>query len=1263
MALNFELDDLIAAFNQIKDTLQDVGNSDAKTGVMFANLYAQALKYQQVLEKIEGKQVQLEDLVQILGKNNLQIQKTTNYLNKYADQLEKVSLAERLQKNPNDHLGNIQTLEKEIALKDDYIEKLKLQKQLNNEVNKLNAKQGNVDSVIAAQAAEINRLNLLKNKGNLDKQIELVREEAQTYKEGTREKVSTESKLQMLLNRKAELEQKILAAEIQIKEAQIGNDPAKRLEYYNEILKKTEEGSIAWYLILVKIAKSQAKLNRQEQIKQYNQEKQAIENNINSIKKELDLRNKVTEAQQKTQQSALSLAQNIPGFQNIEATYNKIYKIFQDISTLVNQKQYISKLQSQMTMAQKQTDELNKRLQEQYKKLSDLKNAKLNTNTSNTNVQNNQENNQNVNVQENAQDTVNTLEQVQQSAQQTSGAVQQVQGELGQLQQKFAIITGIIAAQVSALMLFKKAADETTEAAEKLMKAQVEQIKKIAEVAGVLSGVTPILNQFTKIWKSFVSQIQMKLNYYQLKQFFSEGLSLAGEAQKQIAVVNSKFGEYQDEILKYAQSASQALGVSQQDVLKQANRYGGILKGWGLQAQESANLFIGVSNAAAASMLRTGKQYEYMMDKFNSYTAGPRAVSTELNELGLGYAATTDDLRTFSKELGYNFDNMNDTQRKYVELVYIAEKSEPIVNNLTKYYDTFSFRLKMLEQQIDNLKQAFGGLAQSLAYTLMPAIINVINFLQQLVNYINSILKKIFKIPDLEIDGQDAQQTMEDVQDQLDEIQNKLGQLDEVDVLSDQAQKNSEEGLFGGLYTDDNTSNIQNQQNAMLQIPEELKKRWGDVTRSIGDHLKNIIETTTAYLEQRAPQIREMFMSFGDVGLEAMNIVTGGFDMFLEHATQDGGVFDQIIANATGAANGLTKILQDNETKLQETIAYALDIVANQVNIVAEQFNKLFNDPDGVASVERFIDTLHTLTEDIDKQLEKNKGLIQDILKNGYKLILDTLSQIGTQIHNIFFTEDEQGYQLVDKILGTVNEILKQLDEFINSEDGAKFIRGLIILLAAKLGTMVAKGWVMFQVTKFVANAAADVYDFFKWIQDTIQNAIRAAGDLGNTLINKFRELENMPIIGDLIKLFLGDKSNLEIAIDAKDIAKEAAKYAISPGQWYASNAVKFYPKKKFASGGIVSGRVNALVGEYSNAQTNPEVISPLNKLRSMIGQEDNTRLIQTIVNKIDDIDQKLNNIQNKSNDIYLDGQVISRNVVNNINKTTITNGRSPLMA
>jgi hypothetical protein len=45
------------------------------------------------------------------------------------------------------------------------------------------------------------------------------------------------------------------------------------------------------------------------------------------------------------------------------------------------------------------------------------------------------------------------------------------------------------------------------------------------------------------------------------------------------------------------------------------------------------------------------------------------------------------------------------------------------------------------------------------------------------------------------------------------------------------------------------------------------------------------------------------------------------------------------------------------------------------------------------------------------------------------------------------------------------------------------------------------------------------------------------------------------------------------------------------------------------AQGGIAFGPTNALVGEYPGASTDPEVVAPLSKLKSMLGNQMNVQL------------------------------------------------------
>ena len=49
----------------------------------------------------------------------------------------------------------------------------------------------------------------------------------------------------------------------------------------------------------------------------------------------------------------------------------------------------------------------------------------------------------------------------------------------------------------------------------------------------------------------------------------------------------------------------------------------------------------------------------------------------------------------------------------------------------------------------------------------------------------------------------------------------------------------------------------------------------------------------------------------------------------------------------------------------------------------------------------------------------------------------------------------------------------------------------------------------------------------------------------------------------------------------------------------------------EFAKGGIVSGPTLGLMGEYPGARNNPEVIAPLDKLKSMIGDQGGSSQVQ----------------------------------------------------
>jgi hypothetical protein len=70
----------------------------------------------------------------------------------------------------------------------------------------------------------------------------------------------------------------------------------------------------------------------------------------------------------------------------------------------------------------------------------------------------------------------------------------------------------------------------------------------------------------------------------------------------------------------------------------------------------------------------------------------------------------------------------------------------------------------------------------------------------------------------------------------------------------------------------------------------------------------------------------------------------------------------------------------------------------------------------------------------------------------------------------------------------------------------------------------------------------------------------------------------------------------------------------------------------KFANGGLVYGPTLGIMGEYGGASSNPEVIAPLSRLRSLLGEGGGTGRSEV---KFRIEGRELVGILNKQNNIY----------------------------
>lgn len=153
----------------------------------------------------------------------------------------------------------------------------------------------------------------------------------------------------------------------------------------------------------------------------------------------------------------------------------------------------------------------------------------------------------------------------------------------------------------------------------------------------------------------------------------------------------------------------------------------------------------------------------------------------------------------------------------------------------------------------------------------------------------------------------------------------------------------------------------------------------------------------------------------------------------------------------------------------------------------------------------------------------------------------------------------------------------------------------------------------LYKATKRALERTAKLWtSFAKGVQSNLQGISRIMGTLGNIVsgnagawlqwgANVLSAIAG--VLPQLLALFTGN-----ISVAASEAAKSQSGIPII-GPIAAVSAVASVvgallslPKPTaFAEGGIVSGPTYALVGEYPGATNNPEVIAPLNKLRSLI--------------------------------------------------------------
>jgi hypothetical protein len=210
----------------------------------------------------------------------------------------------------------------------------------------------------------------------------------------------------------------------------------------------------------------------------------------------------------------------------------------------------------------------------------------------------------------------------------------------------------------------------------------------------------------------------------------------------------------------------------------------------------------------------------------------------------------------------------------------------------------------------------------------------------------------------------------------------------------------------------------------------------------------------------------------------------------------------------------------------------------------------------------------------LDSQLNVSLKLTRGNLIAQATAIEQTMAKVGVAMFASFGTGAFPALlAFFDKLKGKLEAVdidaLRAADALKNMND---VLRSLQTNVLVEIGT---------QLGNIFSGVEVDTKPFFNFIADTLIQ-------LGTQLIM-------------LSKLFISIQALFASGGALAPFAIPIGIAAIAAGT--ALKNMVSDKASKFANGGIVSGPTMGLVGEYPGASSNPEVIAPLDKLKSMIGE------------------------------------------------------------
>jgi hypothetical protein len=656
----------------------------------------------------------------------------------------------------------------------------------------------------------------------------------------------------------------------------------------------------------------------------------------------------------------------------------------------------------------------------------------------------------------------------------------------------------------------------------------------------------------------------------------ASAIKMASDMDESMNKVDVAFKNSSKEVKDFAKKTLKEFGVTQSAALDTAALFGDMGTSMGLTTQEAASMATGL--VGLSGDLSSFKNIE--QDIAKTALAGIFTGETEsLKQLGIVMTQTNLELFAMEQGIRKSMAEMTEAEKVNLRYAFVMSKTANAQGDFARTSDGFANQLRILQGNIQEITTEFGK-------RLLPTATKIVNKFNEIAETLNKLAPE-----------------QQDSIILFAGIAAAIGPV--ILALAGMAQAAS--FVAGGL--------------AILAGPVGLIAaafagaaaliiyNWDEVVKLFkSDTVMGMFSTVIVAGKELYDALKALFSQVKTAVLSIWSAMEGDFSAITMNITEQikysfGNMFAILV---TLIRTGSALLSEDWEKAMELLLQITKRVFSGIGTAIITALQTILK---GFGAISKALGGFDTVSNAAIEGLEKVKELIKidPLALDPARFAFDAFKDTIEEINKALGVTDT----LTKKVGGTGASAPKQLEALAPKKADPFSVETTSLNLPAfKEESGLMEAWYLEHRQKMAANAEAlrqTLISIYTQMSTEIGTALGGmmAGftSVEDGMKSVFKSLINGMIDAAVAAIIAGEAIN-----------KSALGFLAIPLAAGAGAAAKafFAGVMPFADGGIVSGPTMGLVGEYAGARNNPEVIAPLNKLKSMLGdREEPARIIQ----------------------------------------------------